>query len=65
MSANGRFSAGASQTAMYYAGYLQDDFRLNGKLTLNYGLRWETTSPFTERHNQIKAAIKDAAGMKA
>jgi hypothetical protein len=45
--------AGASQTAWYYAGYLQDDFRLSSKLTLNYGLRWETTSPFNERHNQI------------
>src|SRR5258708_19307363 len=45
--------AGASQEAVYYAGYLQDDFRINSKLTLNYGLRWEATSPFTERHNQL------------
>jgi Carboxypeptidase regulatory-like domain len=45
--------AGASQKGVYYAGFIQDDFRVNSKLTLNYGLRWETTSPFTERHNQI------------
>ncbi|MCL4402773.1 MAG: carboxypeptidase-like regulatory domain-containing protein [Acidobacteria bacterium] len=45
--------AGASQKAMYYAGYIQDDFRVNTKFTVNYGLRWETTSPFTERHNQL------------
>jgi hypothetical protein len=45
--------AGASQKAMYYAGFIQDDFRLSTRLTLNYGLRWETTSPFTERHNQL------------
>lgn len=29
----------------YYAGYLQDDLRLNNKLTLNYGLRWEVQMP--------------------
>ena len=30
--------------------YAQDDFRLNEKLTLNLGLRWETTGPWTEKN---------------
>jgi hypothetical protein len=32
----------------YFAGYFQDDFRVNKKLTLNIGLRWETTLPPVE-----------------
>jgi hypothetical protein len=34
----------------YVALYAQDDFRLNDKLTLNLGLRWETTGPWTEKN---------------
>ena len=31
--------------------YLQDDFRISSKLTLNAGLRWEFASPLYERDN--------------
>jgi hypothetical protein len=34
----------------YYAGYIQDDWRVNRKLTLNYGVRYEYTPPTTEGH---------------
>ena len=30
-----------------YAGYIQDDWRINRKLTINYGIRWETQLPPT------------------
>jgi len=32
----------------YYAGYFQDDWRVNTKLTVNYGLRYEYTPPTVE-----------------
>ncbi|MGO8735326.1 MAG: TonB-dependent receptor domain-containing protein [Terriglobia bacterium] len=36
-----------------YAGFFQDNFRVNSKLTLNMGVRYEVTVPRTERHNRI------------
>jgi hypothetical protein len=37
-----------SQQWPYFAGFAQDDFRLSKRLTLNIGLRWETTLPPVE-----------------
>ena len=34
----------------YYSGYAQDDWRLNNKLTFNYGMRYEYTPPTFEGH---------------
>jgi hypothetical protein len=36
-----------------YFGYVQDDFRVNDKLTLNLGLRYEYGTPQWERDNQL------------
>jgi hypothetical protein len=36
----------------YYAGYFQDDWRVNHKLTLSLGLRWDIDIPRTERYNR-------------
>ena len=46
-------AAGNSIRNYYYAGYVQDDIRVNSRLTLNLGIRFETESPYSEKRNQI------------
>lgn len=36
-----------------YAGFLQDDWRITPRLTLNLGLRYEYNTPIKETHNQL------------
>lgn len=33
--------------------YAQDQFRVNARLTLNYGLRWELEQPYTDNHGAL------------
>ncbi len=42
----------ASQS-YYHAGYIQDDWRVTSKLTLNLGLRYDLDTPRTERYNRM------------
>jgi len=37
----------------YFSGYVQDDWRVNSKLTVNYGIRLEHETGLMERNNQI------------
>lgn len=38
---------------IYTAPWVQDDIKITRKLTMNLGLRWDITSPVTERYNRL------------
>ena len=37
-----------------YSGYLQDDFKATGRLTVNVGLRYDYTPPYTDVDNRVR-----------
>jgi hypothetical protein len=47
--------------SLYYAGFFQDDWRVNSRLTLNLGVRWDYESPISERYNRQNAGFDMSA----
>jgi hypothetical protein len=45
------FNAPAYSRNSYYAGFVQDDFKLSPKLTVNLGVRWDLFTPVTHKYN--------------
>jgi hypothetical protein len=41
----------------YFGVYGQDSWRLRSNLTLNYGLRWDVSTPWSEQHNQLETIV--------
>jgi hypothetical protein len=48
-------------TRQYYQGYYASDtFQVSRKLTVNFGIRWEPTIPYTERFDRMDVFLPDA-----
>ncbi|MGH9328602.1 MAG: carboxypeptidase regulatory-like domain-containing protein [Terriglobia bacterium] len=41
----------------YYGLYGQDSWRARPNLTLNYGLRWDVSTPWREEHNEMQSIV--------
>jgi outer membrane receptor protein involved in Fe transport len=49
----------AAAQSFYLAGYVQDDWRVTPKLTLNLGVRYDLETPRTERYNRLNYFDRD------
>ena len=45
-----------------FAGYIQDDWRVSSKLTVNYGVRYDLRPPYLDRGNQLANFDRDFPG---
>lgn len=54
---NSRVATGTPRTEQYryYAGYVQDDWKISQRATLNVGLRWDYQAPIREANDNIVA----------
>jgi len=51
-SASVPYNIAPAYQALYWAGFIQDDWRLTSRLTLNLGVRWDYESPLSERYDR-------------
>ncbi len=51
--ANTTLRIDSSASLRYYAGFVQDDWKVSSRLTLNLGMRWDYEGPITDRYNVL------------
>ena len=49
------------ESIAYHSWYVHDDFRLNSKLTLNFGIRWERETGLREANNNLITGFDPSA----
>jgi hypothetical protein len=47
------YTSPLSLQAQYAAGFVQDAWKVNSRLTLNFGIRYELETPYHERYNRV------------
>jgi hypothetical protein len=56
-SGNVHYGFAPYESYKYYGFFVQDDWKINDKLAINAGLRWDDELSPTERHNRLLAGI--------
>jgi trimeric autotransporter adhesin len=59
--ATGYLSTKLNDFVDYYGAYIQDDFRLSSKITLNFGLRYERENGIQEQNNRLAVGFNTEA----
>ncbi len=54
----------SSGYAKSYAGYVQDDFKVTSRLTVNYGMRWEYHPMFNDRNSNTANFLPDYSSIQ-
>ncbi len=49
----------------YIAGFVQEDWRVSPRLTVNFGLRYDLETPYTERYNRVTYGFDFTAPLPA
>ena len=57
------YTSPLSLQSHYIAGFLQDGWKIARNLTLNFGLRYELETPYTERYNRVSYGFDPQAAL--
>jgi len=55
------YNIASAYQGLYWAGFIQDDWRVNSRLSLNLGFRWDYESPISERFDRLNRGFDKTA----